>query len=258
MCVSSLNSFVRTLGTVSANIGGMLKRTGFLVMLAALIAVPASAQIVQGVHLGGGAFVPRGYDARVDGDVLNENLNSLVFQIKDFTSGQAFGEYFLEFGDHIEIAGGIGYYRGSAPSVYRDYTHPASQGSSEIEQELRLQIVPVTGLVRFLPFGKPSTVQPYVGVGLSALRYRYSESGEFVDFNDFSTFRNRYVTTGVAVGPVVVAGLRFPINGDIWGLTTEWRYQAGSGDTGGSANGFLANKIDLGGSNINFGFLVRF
>ena len=224
----------------------------------ALLAAPASAQIVQGVHLGGGAFLPRGYDARVAGDVLNEDLNSLQFAIKDLTAGQVFGEYLLEFGDHIEFAAGTGFYRGSVPSSYRDYTHPASLGSTEIQQDLTLQVVPVSGIVRFLPFGKASTVQPYVGVGVSALRFRYSESGEFVDFNDFSTFRNRYVATGVAVGPVVVAGLRFPIHGDIWGLTTEWRYQAGSGKTGGKAAGFLADKIDLGGNNINFGLLVRF
>jgi hypothetical protein len=232
----------------------MVTRTGLLLMLMTLAAIPASAQIVQGVHFGGGAFLPRGYDRRVDNDVLNENLNSLVFKIKDFTSGQGFGEYLVEFGDHIEFAGGIGYYRGGTPSVYSDFTHP---NGSEIEQDLRLQVVPITGLVRFLA-GRPSGVQPYFGAGLAALRYRYSESGEFVDFTDFSTFRNRYVATGFAVGPVVVAGVRFPINGDIWGVTTEFRYQAGSGKTGGINKGFLADKIDLSGSNLNFGVLLRF
>jgi hypothetical protein len=52
--------------------------------------------------------------------------------------------------------------------------------------------------------------------------------------------------------------VRFPINGDIWGFSAEWRYQAGSGKTGGVPNGFLADKIDLGGSNLNFGVLLRF
>src|SRR5437899_13063857 len=97
-----------------------LARTSVLVLVTVLVGVPASAQIVQALHVGGGAFIPRGYDGRVDGDVLNENLNSLVFKIKDFTSGQMFGEWLVEFGHHVELAAGVGYYRGGAPSVYRD------------------------------------------------------------------------------------------------------------------------------------------
>ena len=189
----------------------MLIRPGLL-LVALAIAAPASAQMVQGLHVGGGVFVPRSYDGRVAGAVLNEDLNS----------------------------------------------HPVSLGSTEIQQELKLRIVPVTGLVRFLPFGRPSTIQPYAGVGISALRFRYSESGEFIDFNDFSTFRTTYIATGVAVGPVFVAGVRIPIKGDIWGISAEWRYQAGAGDTGGTAAGFLSDKIDLGGNYANFGLLVRF
>jgi hypothetical protein len=232
----------------------MLARTSWLGLIAVLVAAPASAQVVQALHIGGGAFLPRGYDARVQGDVLNEDLNSLVFKIKDFTSGQMFGEWLVAFGDHVEIGAGAGYYRGGTPSLYRDYTHP---DQTEIEQELRLRVIPVTGVVRLLAF-RPTQVQPYVGAGVAALNYRYSEFGEFVEFPSLDTFRTRYTATGTAVGPVFLAGIRVPIKGDIWGFTTEWRYQGGSGKTGGTANGFLDDKIDLSGSNVNFGFLVRF
>ncbi len=231
-------------------------RTSLLVLTGALVAVPASAQIVQALQLGGGAFIPKGYNSRVQGDVLDEDLNSLLFRIKDFSSGQVFGEYLVELGDHIEVGAGVGFYRGSTPSVYADFTHP---DNSEIQQNLSLRVIPVSGFVRFLPFGRPTTVQPYVGVGVSALRFHYTESGEFIDFNDNNnTFPARYVATGTAVGPLVLAGIRVPIKGDIWAFTTEWRYQAGAGSTGGTAAGFLNDKIDLGGSNVNFGLLVRF
>lgn len=232
-----------------------LIRTTFLLLFMTVIAVPASAQVVQALHIGGGGFLPRAYDGRIPGDVLVEDLNSLAFKIKDLNSGQLFGEWLLEYGNHIELGASVGYYRGSAPTVYRDLTHP---NGSEIEQQLRLRIVPFTAMVRFLPVGRPSGVQPYVGIGLSALRYRYAESGEFVDYSDYSTFQTRYIATGTGVGPVWAAGIRFPLNGDIWALTTEWRYQMGSGKTGGLANGFLNEKIDLGGSNVNVGLLVRF
>jgi outer membrane protein with beta-barrel domain len=230
-------------------------RTGLVLLFATMLAAPASAQIVQGLHVGGGVFFPRGYDGRVAGDVLVEDLNSLAFKIGDFTSGQVFGEWLIAFGPHVEASAGLGYYQGSTSTVYADLTHP---NGTEIEQELRLRMAPITAMVRFLPIGRPSGIQPYVGIGLSALPFRYSEAGEFVDYSDFSTFRNRYVATGTAIGPVWTIGARFPIKGDIWGLTTEWRYQLGSGDTGGLAKGFLNDKIDLSGSYLNFGMLVRF
>jgi hypothetical protein len=238
-------------------------RTGLLVLIGSLIAVPASAQIVQALHFGGGWFIPRGYDSRVSGDVLVADLNppdttqQLTFNISDFNSGQLFGEWLLEFGDHIEVGAGVGYYKGSAPSFYTGYTD-SSNNNANIEQTLSLRVVPISGFVRFLPFGKPSTVQPYFGVGVSALNYRYVEDGQFIDSSDLSIFPATYVATGTAVGPLAIIGIRVPIKGDIWAFTTEWRHQWGSGDTGGSAAGFLDDKIDLGGSNISFGFMMRF
>jgi outer membrane protein W len=231
----------------------VLARTSVLTLLSLALAVPASAQIVQGLHFGGGVFWPLPAGSRTSGDVLNEDLNTLTFNIGDLTSGQLFGEYLLEFGDHIEVAAGVGFSSGTANSFYTDLTHP---DGTDITQQLHLRIVPITGLVRFLPFGKPSHVQPYVGAGVSAMNFHYRESGEWVDYSDFSTFVNTYTGSGTAVGAVVVAGVRVPLRGDIWGLTFEWRYQHGTGDL--TNQGFLADKIDLGGNNLNFGLLVRF
>lgn len=242
-----------------------LVRFAGLLLLAVVFATPASAQIVQSLHLGGGGFLPRGYAARTTGDVLVENFNYLDFWKcragertscirREFTSGQVFGEWLVGFGDHVEFGAGVGFYSGGAPATYLDYTHP---DDSEIQQDLQLRIVPVTAVVRLLA-GRPGTAQPYFGVGISALNFRYTESGEFIDFTTFDTYRNRYVAKGTAAGPVVVAGVRAPIKGDIWGVTLEWRWQGGTGDTGGLQNGFLTDKIDLGGNHINFGFLVRF
>jgi len=245
-------------------------RTGGLLVALAFFAVPASAQIVQALHIGAGVFVPRGYDGRVGGDVLVEDLRDQDFRgcetspisdcIYRFTGGQVFGEWLIGFGNHVEIGAGLGFYSRGVPSYYRDYTFP---DNSDIQQHLDLRVVPITGLVRFLA-GRPGTFQPYVGFGVSALNYRYTESGTFIDFNQldttgaFVTFDDRFIASGTAVGPLILAGFRVPINGDIWGFTTEWRYQGGSGKTGGLANGFLGDRIDLGGNQVNFGLLVRF
>jgi hypothetical protein len=233
-------------------------RTLGLALAALVVAAPDRAQVVHSLHLGAGGFFPRGFDARVAGDTLVENLSNsepLAFDIRDFRGAQVFGEWNVAFGDRVEVGAGLGFYSKGVPSIYRDLVN---EDGFEIEQDLKLRIVPLTAIVRFLPVGRPSEIQPYVGAGLAVLNWRYSESGEFVDTTDFSIFAARFVETGNALGGVVVGGVRIPLGGDIYGLTLEGRYLWGQGETGGLDNGFLGDKIDLGGGMFNVGFLIRF
>ncbi len=219
------------------------------------VVAPAAAQAVHSIHLGGGLFMPRGFDSRDADDVLVENLNTLAFDLKDFRGGQVSGEWTITFSERVELGLGTGYYRRSVPSAYADFVNINGR---EIEQDLRLRIVPVTAVVRFLPFGRAGNVQPYVGAGVSALQWRYTESGEFIDFFDNNAvFRDRYIANGTAVGGVVLGGLRLPLGGDIYALNTEFRYQFGVGDLG-SNSGFLTEKIDLSGLHFTVGFQIRF
>jgi hypothetical protein len=227
-----------------------------LLMGAALAAsvAPAAAQAVHSLHFGAGLFSPRGLDARSADDVLVENLNTLSFDLKDFRGATVQGEWTITFNERVEVGFGAGHYQRTAPSLYRDWVNI---NGNEIEQDLRLRIVPVSAIVRFLPFGRAGTLQPYVGGGVSALRWRYSETGEFIDFSDgFLVFRDRYVADGTAIGGVLLGGLRLPLSGDIYALNTELRYQFGEGDLG--DNGFLTRKIDLSGLHFTVGFQIRF
>jgi hypothetical protein len=244
---------------------------GLLAVL--LVAAPASAQVVHSVQFGFGAFFPRGFDARDADDVLVRNIvgevipgielfpgeppvtDALFFEVRDFRTGQVFGEWNIAFGPRVEVSAGVGFYRRTVPTFYFDLE---DENGLNIHQRLGLRVVPLTGLVRFLPFGRPGDVQPYLGAGVSALNFRYSEIGEFVDPSNGNIFDGRFVKRGTAAAGVLLGGLRIPINGDIYALTIEGRYQFGVGDTGGEAEGFLADKIDLSGGQLNFGFLVRF
>jgi hypothetical protein len=245
-----------------------LRPAAIVLFIAALVsAAPASAQVVQSVSFGGGFFSPKGFDSRVDDDVLvrdafGESIpgypdlsDALVFEMSDFRSGQLFGEWNVAFGNHVEVSAGVGYYKKTVPTVYYDLV---DEQGREIEQELGLRVTPITGVVRFLPFGRAGSVQPYVGAGFGLFNYRYSESGRFVDPETLDIFEDTYTATGFAPGGVVLGGLRVPLGGDVYGLTFEGRYQFASGDTGGIEEGFLAEKIDLGGMGFNVGFLVRF
>jgi outer membrane protein W len=240
----------------------MMKRfnTGLVILLcvAGLIAAatPAGAQVTrveprQAVGFNLGYFAVRGEDARVDGDVLWEDLSSLAFDIKDFNFATFGGEWLFDVSDYLEAGVGVGYYQRTVPSVYRSVTH--SDGS-EIEQDLKLRIVPLTATVRFLPLGR-SSVQPYVGAGIGWFNWRYSEAGEFVDFRDDSIFSARFVDSGSSAGPVVLGGIRFPVS-DLWLVGGELRYQKAEGNI--ESEGFLGDKIDLGGWTTSVTFHLRF
>jgi hypothetical protein len=244
-------------------------RAPFGLLVALLLwSTSASAQVVHSLGFGLGGFLPRGLDSRVAGDVWVANLSqpevlpgvtaSLDFDIKRFRGPAPFGEWNIGFGDHIEVGAGLAYYRRSVDSHYLDLINGARPQSPEIGQTLSLRMVPISGVVRFLPFGNAGGVQPYVGAGVAAVLYRYAEVGEFVDTTDFSIFRDRFIASGTGVGPVLVGGLRLPIRGDIYAFTVEGRFQFVSADTGGSQAGFLSDTIDLSGGKVNFGFLVRF
>ena len=230
-------------------------------------AVPASAQVVHSIHLGAGLFLPRGLDSRTEGDVLRRNWlgeslgadptlsDAMAFDISDFRGPQVFGEWTVGFGDHVEFGAGVGFYQRSVPTVYLDLI---DENGREIEQKLRLRVVPISGVVRFLPFGRAGDVQPYVGAGVALLNYRYSEQGRFVDPDTLDLFEQAYTATGNAPAGIALAGIRLPMGGDIYGLSLEWRYVFGAGDTGGLDAGFLGDKIDLSGSHLNAAITVRF
>jgi hypothetical protein len=230
--------------------------------LLALTAASASAQVVQvsrgdsrqsiGFTIGG--FFPRGTDGRDNDDTLLADLNDLAFEINDFRNVTFGGEYLFALGNYLEGGIGASYYQKSVSTVYRDFVNT---DGSEIEQELRLRIVPITATVRFLPLGRGAAVEPYVGGGIGFFNWRYSEVGDFVDFTDSSVFTNRYVADGTAVGPVILAGVRVPI-GDVIAIGGELRWQKATGDTGGINEGFLGDKIDLGGTTANFTIHFRF
>lgn len=246
-------------------------RIAGLALTMLVVASAAHAQVVQSVQVGFGGFYPKGLDGRSNDDVIRRNIrgeflpgdptvtDALAISTKDFRGAQGFGEWVVSFGPNIEVAAGLGIYRRSIPSVYRDLIDDRTL--LDIEQTVKLRVVPVTGLVRFLPFGNSSSVQPYVGVGVSALRFKYTEVGDFVDpvtLEIFDNLDDPYTVSGTAVGPVFVYGLRVPIGGDIYALSLEGRHQSGQGKTGGAPNGFVADKVDLGGANFNIALLIRF
>jgi hypothetical protein len=217
---------------------------------ACVAAMPATVAAQQTLNFSLGGFAPRGFDARVSGDTLVENRDVLVFDMGDFTGGSIAGEWLIPIGEYFEAGAGIGFYRRTVPTVYEDFV---DDDGTEIEQDLRLRLVPVSFTVRVLPLGQSNAVQPYFGAGLGIFNWRYSEDGEFVDFRDNSIFRERYVADGNETGPIAFGGIRFAA--DTYSVGGEVRYHAAAADL---PEEFLGPKIDLGGWTYAFTVGVRF
>jgi hypothetical protein len=233
----------------------MLRR----LILAALILACTVAPLMAGPRPGRqqvsftlGYFDVRNVDARVSGDEIVAALGYLSFHPPDLNNATFGGDWLVSFGDFIEVGAGVSYYSGSLPSVYADFVN---ENGSEIRQELKLRIVPITGTVRFLPISKNAPVVPYIGGGVAILPWRYAETGDFVDFeNNNQIFNSNYVATGTDVGLVLLGGARFRM-GPRYAVGAELRWQKGSGSL---PAGFWGDKIDLGGFTYNFTFNARF
>jgi Outer membrane protein beta-barrel domain len=235
-----------------------LATAGLMTVAVTLAAAPAQAQ-QQAVGFNFGYFQLRGQDSRTEGDVLNANrcfevsfdCEPLLFEVSDFNNVKIEGEYLLALGEYFEVGAGIGYYQRTVPTIYEFLTRP---DETEIEQELKLRMVPITISGRWIPTGRNAPVQPYLGAGIAFINWRYSESGEFVDTFDDSIFRATFEDDGTAVAPVFLGGVRAPI-GAGFTLGGEIRYQQATGDL---STDFLGDKIDLSGFTYSASFQIRF
>jgi hypothetical protein len=226
--------------------------TRLLAAAACVLASAGAASAQQILNVSAGVFTPHGEDSRVESDVLNANRTFLSFDIKDFNSVTGGAEYLAPLGDFFEAGVGAHFYRGKTTSVYTNFV---DADGSEIEQELKLRVIPLSATIRLVATGKDAAFQPYFGAGVAVNNWRYSESGEFIDFNTpgRDIFRDTFVKNGNAVGPVALGGIRF--NGGSWTAGGEVRYSKAEGDLDET---FAADTIDVGGWHLLFTVGARF
>ncbi len=226
-----------------------------MVVVAALsfwLGTPAWAQ-QSSLSLNLGYFALRGEDTRISDDVIIENLGLFAFGLDQFNNASVGAEWLVGFGEYVEVGFGVGFYQQTVLSVYDDFVNV---DGTEIEQDFKLHVAPVTGTARFFPFGQRSAIQPYAGAGVGFFNWRYSEVGEFVDFTTFDVFRDRFVAEGNDVGAVYLGGVRV-LAGSRFAVGVEVRYQDVQGVVG-IDQGFLEERIDLGGLTTSFTFNVGF
>lgn len=224
-----------------------------VLMVTALVLLPGVASAQQSVSFNIGYFTLRGVDSRPNDDVLVQDLNYHAFNIKDFNGATVGGEWLVPVGQLFEVGVGVGYYKRTVPSVYLDFVN---SNGAEIAQDFRLRVIPMTGIIRFIPTGRRAAIQPYIGAGIGVLAWRYTETGEFIDSNvPPNVFRGNFVGSGTNAGPVVVGGIRFPLSTG-FAFGGEIRYQQAEGTL--NTNDFNGSKIDLGGLSYQATVIFRF
>ncbi len=202
--------------------------TGMVLLGLLAASTPAQAQD-QGFSVSLGYFSPRGEDSRVSGDVLNANrcidtaflCEPLLFDVGDFGGVTFGGEYLIGIGKYVEAGVGAGFYqRPCRPSTSssRAPTTPRSSRTSSCAS------CPLTATLKFVPTGRDASFQPYIGAGIAALFWSYSETGEFVDPVTSEIFRDSFSADGTEVAPVIFGGLRAPVGASMM-LGGEVRYQ---------------------------------
>lgn len=233
--------------------------TGMVLLGLLATSAPAQAQD-QGFSVSLGYFAPRGENSRVSGDVLNADrcidtaflCEPLLFDVGDFGGATIGGEYLIGIGEYVEAGIGAGFYQRTVASIYEFVTRP---DDTEIEQDLKLRVVPFTATLKFVPTGRDAAFQPYIGAGIAALRWTYSETGEFVDAVTSEIFRDSFSADGTEVAPIIFGGLRAPVGASMM-LGGEVRYQKADAEL--PAEDFLGDRLDLGGLTFQANLTWRF
>ena len=153
------------------------------------------------------------------------NLDSLLFEIDDF-NGVTFGAEWLFALDRLHRARR----RRSATTRARHRASTRSRERRRRRDRAGTEAAPDPDVGDgSIPADRPrrAAVQPYIGAGVGAINWRYTETGEFVDFERRDLPRELR-SHGTEVGPVVLGGVRFPV-ADMWNVGGEIRWHRGQG-----------------------------
>ena len=238
--------------------------------VAMLVAIPARPAGAQGSGDGFLFQAPRvsltlrgGYDRALAGsDLFSFTTDQLTVSRGDFSGGAVGADLAIRVLPQLDVVLGASYTGSTSRSEFR---HFVDQNDLPIEQSTVFRRVPITASVKgyLLPRGRsvgrlawiPSRFAPFVGAGGGVMKYRFSQEGDFVDFDTKAVFFDRFVSTDWTPTAHAFAGVDYSLSSR-FALTGETRYTWARGDVGQDFSGF--KPIDLSGVSATAGLTVRF
>ena len=245
-----------------------MKRLTFsIALIAALLVISLTPALAQGRGRGYrdnafqirlGQFFPDG-----GGELWLDNEDVFTMHISDFNDLTWGFSYVTGFSNALEIGLNVDFYEDTVFSSYRDYV---DEDDWPIYHDTRLDLMPVTVDVRFLPAGRHrmrpggrQILKPafYIGGGGGLNFWEYEEVGDFIDFmvEPPEVFFGRFKDSGTAWEAHVLAGVELPLSPG-FNFLVEGRYSWSEDTLGGSLAGL--GDIDLGGHSLSVGGSFRF
>lgn len=195
-------------------------------------------------------------------DVFDDVTSNLTLDRGDFSSFTVGADLAFPVARRVDLVLSGGYSRSSHGSEFRDFI---DNNDLPIEQTTTFERAPFTASLRInlsepgRSIGRlawiPSRVVPYVGAGIGAMRYRFKQEGDFVDFNTNAVFPSVLDSEGWALATQAMAGVEYNFSPRL-GLSLDARYLHAKGELDASRyKGY--DKIDLSGLSGTVGLSFR-
>jgi len=247
----------------------MTRPTRFAMVAAMLLVVAASSSSAQSAGNGYLFHSPDvtlsvrgGYSrAAAHSDVFDDVTSNLTLDRGDFSSLTIGGDLAVHVTSRADVVFAAGFSRASHKSEFRDFV---DNNDLPIEQSTTFERIPITASLR-INLGSPgrsignlawipSRVVPYVGAGIGAIRYRFKQDGDFVNFNTNAVFPAVLDSDGWALAGQAMAGVDYNFSSQ-FGLSFDARYLHARGELSSSFKGY--ERIDLSGMTGTVGLLFR-
>jgi hypothetical protein len=205
----------------------------------------------------------RGGYSRADAssDVFDDVTTNLTLDRGDFSGLTVGGDLAVHVASRVDVVFAGGYSRSNHKSEFRDFV---DNNDLPIEQTTTFERIPLTANLRInlsapgRTIGSlawiPNRVVPYVGAGVGAMRYRFKQDGDFVDFTTNAVRASVIESSGWALVGQAMAGVDYNFTSQL-GLSLDARYLHARGELDSSFKGY--DRIDLSGLAATVGLSFR-
>lgn len=172
--------------------------------------------------------------ASAGSDLFDFVTDQLTIDKSDFNSPGVGGDFGVAITPRLEAIGGFFFAKATQGSEYRDLV---DNEFLPITQSTSLRTMQLTGSLRYAlrPRGRdvsrfawvPNRLVPYVGGGGGMIYYEFRQSGDFVDFQDFSVFSDVFRSSGWAPSGHVFGGVDIQLYRGLY-ASVEGRYTKAS------------------------------